>query len=450
MSQTLTVGRALRPVRPLKFGEARMLLAQATPIAAVALVNMAMSVTDTVMAAAHGAEALAAVAVASDLYSIVFYLIAGTIGGLAPLYAAAHEARDDPHLRTLRTAGWTVVALAAMLFAPLIWTAPSVMTYAGLDAALLSRGQGYMQAMALTLVPMSATALLRCRLTAIERPGLLLKVTLLAVPLNAVGNQVLMNGLGGWGGFGITGAGLSSLLVSCFTALALVVMIRRAGDLGATLRIDWGTVLRILGVGLPIGVAMLAEVGVFLGATVFAATLGAGEAAAHAIAIRTAGVTYVVSVGLAQAATVRMARSARPDETMASAMGLSVVAGIALAAALLALAFAANVQGHGDLANTLGAAVPLLVLLAFIEALSPANSAAAGLLRGRSDTRAPMVCAIVGNWLVAAPLGVILASGQGLGSTGIWLGLAAGSTIASLLTIGRLRPHWRAAAIPCS
>ena len=450
MPQTMTFDRAPRPNRPFDAREARTILAQATPIAAVALVNMAMSVTDTLMAAAHGAEALAAVAVASDLYSIVFYLIAGTVGGLAPLYAAAAEARDEARLRILRTAGWTVVALAAMLFAPLVWTAPSFMRYAGLDAALLARGEGYMQAMALTLVPMSATALLRCRLTAIERPGLLLKVTLLAVPLNALGNQILMNGLGGWGGVGITGAGLSSLIVSSFTALALVLMVRRAGDLGAAWRIDQATVLRILRIGLPIGIATLAEVGVFLSATLYAATLGAGEAAAHAIAIRAAGVTYVVSVGLTQAATVRMARSPRPRATIGSAMGLSAVAGVALATVLLAAAVAAQAPGQGGVASALKAAAPLLALLALIETLSPANSTAAGLLRGRCDTRAPMSYAILGNWLVAAPIGVILASGQGLGATGIWLGLTAGSLAASLLTLGRLRRHWRAAATLCS
>jgi hypothetical protein len=64
----------------------------------IALVNMGMSVTDTLMvSAAFGAEALAAVAVGSDFYSILFYLGAGTIGGLAPFYAAAVARRTPPN-----------------------------------------------------------------------------------------------------------------------------------------------------------------------------------------------------------------------------------------------------------------------------------------------------------------------------------------------------------------
>jgi MATE family multidrug resistance protein len=78
--------------------EGRSLLRLATPIMLIALVNMGMSLTDTAMVASlFGTRALAAVAVGSDLYSIVFYMCAGVLGGLAPLYAGAFargEARE--------------------------------------------------------------------------------------------------------------------------------------------------------------------------------------------------------------------------------------------------------------------------------------------------------------------------------------------------------------------
>jgi multidrug resistance protein, MATE family len=86
--------------------EAAAALRLAAPIALVALVNMAMSVTDMVMAAAFGAAALAAVAVGSDAYSIVFYFPGGVLAGLGPTYAAALAARDEAGARRqLRSAG---------------------------------------------------------------------------------------------------------------------------------------------------------------------------------------------------------------------------------------------------------------------------------------------------------------------------------------------------------
>jgi multidrug resistance protein, MATE family len=86
--------------------EARAILGTAAPVAAMALVNNAMSVTDTLMAAALGAEALAAAALGNDFYSLVFYLAIGILGGLTPLYGAAHSAADEEALRRLRKAGW--------------------------------------------------------------------------------------------------------------------------------------------------------------------------------------------------------------------------------------------------------------------------------------------------------------------------------------------------------
>lgn len=44
-----------------------------------ALINMGMSITDTLMMGWIGPTALAAGAVVSDLYSLIFYLAAGTL-----------------------------------------------------------------------------------------------------------------------------------------------------------------------------------------------------------------------------------------------------------------------------------------------------------------------------------------------------------------------------------
>jgi multidrug resistance protein, MATE family len=161
----------------------------------MALVNMAMSVTDTLMAAALGPAALAAAAVGSDFYSLVFYLVIGILGGLAPLYAAAHAAGDAAALRRLRTAGWAIAALLAAPACAAVWMAPDYLRLVGIRPELLEQGAGYTRAMALTLLPMIGAALLRTRLTAIERAGALFRVTLVAVPLNAVLNHALMFGV---------------------------------------------------------------------------------------------------------------------------------------------------------------------------------------------------------------------------------------------------------------
>ena len=83
-------------------------------------------------------------------------------------------------------------------------------------------------------------------------------------------------------------------------------------------------------------------------------------------------------------------------------------------------------------------AAGLLLLLGAIELVANPGLAAAGLLRGRKDTRAPMVYVLVGYWAVSAPLGIYLCEAQELGITGIWIGLGAGTLVTAVLTLGRL------------
>jgi len=126
---------------------------------------------------------LAAVGVASDFYSILFYLAVGCIGGLGPLYAAAHAAGDPDRMARLRTAGTIACAVLALPLGVALWNSPALLGMLGVDTDLVEAGTGYARAMACTLIPMLAVAVLRTRLTAIERPGVMLRITLCAVPL---------------------------------------------------------------------------------------------------------------------------------------------------------------------------------------------------------------------------------------------------------------------------
>jgi MATE family multidrug resistance protein len=430
--------------------EPAAMLRLAFPIMLIALVNMAMSITDTIMvSASFGADALAAVAVGSDFYSILFYLGAGTIGGLVPFYAAAVARGETRERARLERVGQAIVLLLAFILVPLVWTAPDWLGHLGLERGLLEAGRGYTRAMAVTLVPMLGVMLYRTILTAAERPRVFLYVTAAMVPLNAIGNQVLMHGIGPVPGFGPTGAGLSTLLVATVSLITLIVIARHSRP-AAKVRaraVGWRDLAPVLRVGLPIGVATVAELGIFLGATLYAATLGAADVAAHTLTLRLAGVAYAVPAALLQAAMVRMARAEAGSEAgqrqrvVQSALGLTCASGLllclclALAATPLAQAFFG-----GEAPNHLAAemAVSLVLLLGVLELVGNPGLGAAGVLRGCKDTRAPMLYTLVGYWLIAAPLGLWLSSHGQLGIIGVWVGLAVGTAATSGLTLFRL------------
>jgi MATE family multidrug resistance protein len=433
--------------------EGAALLRLATPIMLIALVNMGMSVTDVLMVSAFfGTDALAAVAVGSDLYSIVFYFGAGTLVGIAPFYTAAVTQANAGERERLERVGWMTVGLLALVTVPLVWFAPVWLARFGLEPRLLEQGQGFTRAMALTLIPMLGVVLYRTVLTAAEKPKVFLKVTLAMLPLNALGNYVLMLGFGPVPALGPTGSGVSTLIVAATSLVVLVVIARRASTRASTETEtagswDWSGMLAVLRVGVPIGVATVAEVGIFLAATLYAARLGAADVAAHTLTLRTAGVAYAVPQALLQASMVRMARAESLGDTqagravVASSLWLATVCGVAIFVLLAGSAeWIAARFFDGSAAGVAAArlAVGLLILLGLTEFVIGPGSAAAGLLRGRKDTRAPMIYALIGHWAVGAPLGLYLCEVQAYGATGIWIGLAAGTLVTTILSLARL------------
>lgn len=434
----------------LRLAEGGALLRLGLPIMMIALVNMGMSVTDTMMVSMlFGAEALAAVSVGSDLYSILFYICAGTIGGIAPFYTAAVAKTDAAGRAGLERIGWIIVGLLAALSVPAIWFAPSWLEYLGLERALLDQGKGYTQTMALTLIPMLGVTLHRTFLTAAEKPKVFLNVTIVMLPLNAIGNYVLMMGAGPIPAFGPTGAGLSTLMVGLCSFAALLVIARRTSPKAGPResKVDWQGFRSVLRVGLPIGVTMATETGIFLAVTLYAATLGAADVAAHTLTLRMSGILYAGSMAMQQASMVRIARAASLGDTqaaravIASSLALSTAGG-----ALLFLLLAAGAEplaiwffdsGAAGVAAT-QVATGLLLLLGVLELVAYPGLAALGLLRGLKDTAATMTFKLIAYWAVGAPLGIWLCENQDLGVTGLWIGLVTGASITTTLTLLRL------------
>ena len=78
----------------------------------------------------------------------------------------------------------------------------------------------------------------------------------------------------------------------------------------------------------------------------------------------------------------------------------------------------------------------MLVAAAF-QLADGLQAVAAGVLRGLSDTRVPMIMAVCSYWLVGLGAGYIFAFPMQLGGLGIWIGLATGLTVAAILLCHR-------------
>lgn len=431
--------------------EASKIIMLAAPMMGTALVNMGMSITDTVMMGWLGSIPLAAGAVVSDLYSIVFYFMSGILATVAAIMAQAMGRKDKRGVHDAMRDGFQAAAILAVPAFLIVWNMDLVLMAFGIEGAVVTLGNEYARMMAFTTVAMLGVVVWRNIFAAFSKPRVFLIMVAIALPANGFLNYVLMFGHFGAPEMGLAGAGLSSALVAFAMFAAFTIYADRDNVIFGyhpfhrIWRVNLNGLSEIFRIGVPSGLTTLGNVGIYLISTPIISLFGAEALAAHAIALRLAGVFYAVPVGLGQAATVRVGYAAgRGDDVgvnvvkrtavaMAAAAGvMSLTTLVLLSDVLPQLFFLGNGGASVALAGT------LLIYLGIINAAEYPNVVAGGVLRGLKDTRVPMMLTLVGYWGVGAPVMAVMASGAGFGAEGVWFGLAVGVYATATLMLGRL------------
>ena len=434
-------------------GELRSTLALAAPLAAANLAQMAMGVTDMVMVGRLGAVPLAAAGLGAMLYFTGGVMLQGVLSAVAPLAAHALGARDRAAAGRIGGAGLALAVLLAVPFVAALTGLDRLLLALGYDPALAAEIGRFLRAIAWGGPAFLGFAVLRSLLAALSHTRAIMAVLLLCVAGNAGLNWVLIYGHLGAPALGMAGSGYASA-INQWVILAGLALCTRMMPALAGLHLlrsafaSWTAVAEILRLGLPIGGIMGVEVGVFLAAGVLMGLLGAPPLGAHQLVLNCAGISFMVPLGLGQAATVRVAYelgagralAARRAGFMALALGIGFMGATAVVLWTVPDAIIGAYIDIADPANreTVQLARRLLMIAALFQVVDGMQVIAAGALRGYKDTLVPMVLAGFGYWGAGFVGGWLLAFPLGFGAVGLWWGLALGLAVVALLLTLRL------------
>jgi MATE family multidrug resistance protein len=334
----------------------------------------------------------------------------------------------------------------------ILWHVGDLMRLFGEPEELARQGQTFLRAYMWCTAPWLLFQLLRNFVSALERPQIILWLSLAGIALNALLSWSLIFGHFGLPALGLRGGGIGSSLtwmIMC-AALTLVVLIdrqfRRFHLFGNALRFDRLRTMAMIRLGWPIGVTMALEMGVFALAAYFMGWIGAPAVAAHAIALQLAALTFMVPLGLGQAATVRVGIAlGKSDEAGIARAGWTAwVIGVGFMGTMalvmwsipreLITVFLKDVPAN---AVVIALAVSFLRVAAAFQLVDGAQVIGAGMLRGLHDTRWPLVFALVGYWVVGLGIGAWLAFARDWKGVGIWVGLASGLAAVAILILAR-------------
>ena len=445
--------------------ELRSTLALAWPLILANLTQQLIQATDVLLMGRLGSTQLAAATLALNLTFTFNIFFLGLVTASSPMMATALGQRSNAVRDVRRTfrAGLWLIAIAMPPYWLLLWHVGDLMRALGQSEELASQGQIFLRAYMWCTAPWLLFQLLRNFVAALERPRVVLWLSVIGIALNALFSWSLIFGKFGLPALGLVGGGIGSTITWTLICGALVAVastdrqFRRFHLFGNWWRLDGQRTLAMVRLGLPIGITMALEMGVFALAAYFMGWIGAPAVAAHAVALQIAAITFMVPLGLGQAATVRVGLAlGRRDEAGITRAGWTAwVLGVGFMATMAAIMWAIPhrlvtlfLEDTTPNAVAIGLAVSFLRVAAAFQLFDGAQVIGAGMLRGLHDTRWPLMFAFVGYWIVGLGIGTWLAFGTDWKGVGIWIGLASGLAAVAVLMLARWSMRERLRLVP--
>lgn len=430
--------------------EIRELLHLAGPIVANNLALTGMSFTDTVMAGRISARDLAAVSVGNSVFFVLFLFGLGNLMAMSPITAQSTGAgRQRDVGGYMRQCLWLSQFLALVTIVALLNVDP-VLEVIGISSDFRSLASAYVGALIWGLPAVFAYLVLRFTSEGLGHTRPIALVGIAALVFNVFANYVLMYGKLGFPAMGAVGCGYATALTN-WLMLGLmfwyVTSINRS--LYAPLKLfehfswpDFSRLREILHLGVPIGIGVLAEVGLFSAAALLMGRLGTAAAGAHGVAINYAATMFMVPLGIQSAIMARVAQKTGRDDHAGARFtgltGISVCAFVMFVSAVILLLFAEQILGfYTDDAAVHDIAIGLLFMAAVFQVSDGIQVAAMGALRGLKDTAVPMVYSVFAYWGVGFPLAWYMVVVEERGPNWVWGSLVAGLTVAAVLLVSR-------------
>lgn len=430
-------------------GEAKYTIRLAVPIIIGELAQMSLHIIDSAMVGAISYKQLAATSLVISAINIPFVLGIGMTISVSQMVSMAHGRRDSRLVSHYLYNGFILCTITAIIISLALVFGRNILYHLGQDADVVEYALPFMKLMGISMIPMLLFMTLKQFCDGLEFTRTAMLLSLCAIPLNIFLNWLLIYGNLGFPRMELEGAGWSTLITRSIIFLVLLAVIlkhptfRRYVILSRTQwffsRKTWRDLLKI---GIPSSLQIGMEAGAFAVTGILVGTMGAVAQASHQIALSCAAFTFMVSMGLSQAGSIRVSNAfGRNDWPKISAIGKSTIYTSLIYGLFCALLFTVLRWKLPVFFNTNPAVIELsalLLLFAAVFQISDSTQAiGAGLLRGIKDVKKPTWLIAISYWVIGIPVGYVCGVTFKMGAAGMWIGLILGLTMSSIFLITR-------------
>lgn len=411
---------------------------------------LVLAMVDTVMTGRAGADQLAYLGAGLAVQIALLLFGIGSLMGTGILVAQAHGAGEHARCGGIWRVALGHAVLLGLLMGLLSLPGETFLRWLGLQPDL-ARGGGevlvmFSWSMPAIFIYVASAAFLE----AMGRPKPAMVVMLLANLVNIGFNWLLIYGHADLPALGANGAALATAIVRWLMAAALVVYClrllptRAAAGVFAPLP-DWRDVgVRLRRLGLPLGIAQSLESTAFMTVAIFAGRIGDQAMAGYQIAINLISMIFMCAIGVSAATAVQVGQAVgRADRRGVHLAGwtgvglvLLVMAGLGLMVGLATGPLAAFYTPDREVQAIAAAALAVGVLFLVFDG---AQAVLMGAARGTGDVLVPLLLQGFAFWGCAVPAAWLFGLAQGMGPSGLMLGLFVGVVVSSLTLAWRFR-----------
>ncbi len=431
--------------------QANKTLKLAFPIILGEVSQMMLGIIDTAMVGAVSYKQLAAAALVMSVINIPYVFGIGITISVSQMVSMAHGRRDGKLVSHYLYNGFWLCSISAIAIAIAIELSKNILFHLDQDPVVAQLALPYLQIMGWSVIPMILFLSLKQFTDGLEFTKTAMILSLAALPLNAFLNWLFIYGNWGFPRLELVGAGWATLTtrIFIFVFLGLIVLYHKTFRKYMAIRsiawkFRWETIKELLHIGVPSSFQISMEAGAFAVSGILIGTIGAVEQAAHQIALSCASLTFMVSMGLSQAGSIRTSNSfGRNDWPLIKAIGKSTLIMALIYGTFCALLFIILRNQlpliFNDNAEVVSMASYLLLFAALFQISDSTQAISAGLLRGIKDVKVPTYFIAIAYWAIGIPVGCLLAFYFKMGAAGIWTGFITGLTFSATFLTFRLK-----------
>lgn len=444
--------------------ELRNTLSISVPLIASQIVYSSSWFVSVIMVAQIGKDALAA----SVLVNMVWYSITvfffGILNGVSVLVSHQYGAKNHKAISDIMGQSFILGVIILLMIIGSFALMSYFLTLSHQPQHVLQLSRAYLYSLLWTMPGLILLIIMEQFLAGINRPKIVLRISLLVVPIEIPIIYILVFGKFGLPVCGIAGIGYGFAITYTLTSIGMVYMLLRSKqyqtyDVFAGIRaINPVYLIELIKVGTPMGFMHLIEVSTFMFATFWIAQFGTTMLAAHQLVMQYLGFFITIVFGMSQGITVRVGHCIGEGNLhavrLASYVGMYAnmicVVIIAILFYLVPTFFLSIDINVHDIKNALlvNDTSSLLGICGVLLIFDNFRINGFGALRGLKETKFPMYASLVSFWLIGLSAAYLLAFHFHGDGVGIWWGLTFGIACGAVIVHLKLWAMLKRLALP--